>query len=172
MKNGHSRRDCPEEGIIVKPELPPEEIQGLDKIPVQADTKVELVSATSDQDWSSTLLSLLVALILILALIYGLAWIYGKFLSGKFPMLENQVNTRQVSVFHLGPKQKVVVLEIKKQLFACGVTPQSINLLTKLDAESEQTYLNALDLDDGQVNIDHARLDFLKTLERPPICEN
>ena len=149
-----------------KPELPAEEIKGLDKIPVQADTKMELVSAIPDQDWSSTLLALLVALILILALIYGLAWIYGKFLSGKFPMLENQVNTRQVSVFHLGPKQKVVVLEIRKQLFACGVTPQSINLLTKLDAESEQTYLNALDLDGGQVNVDHARLDFLKTLEK------
>ncbi|HCV85338.1 MAG TPA: hypothetical protein DGB85_01945, partial [Deltaproteobacteria bacterium] len=36
-----------------KPELPPEEIQGLDKIPVQADTKMELVSAIPDQDWSS-----------------------------------------------------------------------------------------------------------------------
>ena len=62
-------------------------------------------------------------------------------------MLENQVNTRQVSVFHLGPKQKVVVLEIRKQLFACGVTPQSISMLAKLDNERDQTYLNALDLD-------------------------
>ena len=127
---------------------------------------MELGSAIPDQDWSSTLIGLLIALFLILALIYGLAWIYGKFLSGKFPMLENQVNTRQVSVFHLGPKQKVVVLEIRKQLFACGVTPQSISLLAKLDNERDQTYLNALDLDGGQVNIDNARLDFLKTLEK------
>ena len=148
------------------PELPAEETPELDKIPVQTATEMELGSAIPNQDWSSTLLGLLVALILILALIYGLAWVYGKFLSGKFPMLENQVNTRQVSVFHLGPKQKIVVLEIRKQLFACGVTPQSISLLTKLDNDREQTYLNALDLNEGQVNIDHARLDFLKTLEK------
>ena len=50
-------------------------------------------------------------------------------------------------------------------MFACGVTPQSISLLAKLDNERDQIYLNALDLDGGQVNIDHARLDFLKTLK-------
>ena len=148
------------------PDPPAEQIAELDKIPVQVATEMELGSAIPDQDWSSTLIGLLIALFLILALIYGLAWVYGKFLSGKFPMLENQVNTRQVSVFHLGPKQKVVVLEIRKQLFACGVTPQSISLLAKLDNERDQTYLNALDLDGGQVKIDHARLDFLKTLEK------
>lgn len=148
------------------PDPPAEQIAELDKIPVQVATEIELGSAIPDQDWSSTLIGLLIALFLILALIYGLAWVYGKFLSGKFPMLENQVNTRQVSVFHLGPKQKVVVLEIRKQLFACGVTPQSISLLAKLDNERDQTYLNALDLDGGQVKIDHARLDFLKTLEK------
>ena len=148
------------------PDPPAEQIAELDKIPVQVATEMELGSAIPDQDWSSTLIGLLIALFLILALIYGLAWVYGKFLSGKFPMLENQVNTRQVSVFHLGPKQKVVVLEIRKQLFACGVTPQSISLLAKLDNERDQTYLNALDLDGGQVNIDHARLDFLKTLDK------
>ena len=148
------------------PDPPAEQIAELDKIPVQVATEMELGSAIPDQDWSSTLIGLLIALFLILALIYGLAWVYGKFLSGKFPMLENQVNTRQVSVFHLGPKQKVVVLEIRKQLFACGVTPQNISLLAKLDNERDQTYLNALDLDGGQVNIDHARLDFLKTLDK------
>jgi len=147
------------------PDPPAEVVAQLDKIPVQVATEMDLGSAIPDQDWSSTLIGLLIALLLILALIYGLAWVYGKFLSGKFPMLENHVNTRQVSVFHLGPKQKVVVLEIRKQLFACGVTPQSISLLAKLDNERDQTYLNALDLDGGQVNIDHARLDFLKTLE-------
>ena len=148
------------------PDPPAEQIAELDKIPVQVATEMELGSAIPDQDWSATLIGLLIALFLILALIYGLAWVYGKFLSGKFPMLENQVNTRQVSVFHLGPKQKVVVLEIRKQLFACGVTPQSISLLAKLENERDQTYLNALDLDGGQVNIDYARLDFLKTLEK------
>ncbi|MEC8544760.1 MAG: flagellar biosynthetic protein FliO, partial [SAR324 cluster bacterium] len=148
------------------PDPPAEVVAELDKIPVQVASEMELGSAIPDQDWSSTLIGLLIALFLILALIYGLAWVYGKFLSGKFPMLENQVNTRQVSVFHLGPKQKVVVLEIRKQLFACGVTPQSISLLAKLDNERDQTYLNALDLDGGQVNIDNARLDFLKTLEK------
>ncbi|MEK9972336.1 MAG: flagellar biosynthetic protein FliO, partial [Deltaproteobacteria bacterium] len=148
------------------PDPPAKVVAELDKIPVQVASEMELGSAIPDQDWSSTLIGLLIALFLILALIYGLAWVYGKFLSGKFPMLENQVNTRQVSVFHLGPKQKVVVLEIRKQLFACGVTPQSISLLAKLDNERDQTYLNALDLDGGQVNIDNARLDFLKTLEK------
>lgn len=148
------------------PDPPAEAMVELDKIPVQVAAEMELDSAIPDQDWSSTLISLLIALFLILALIYGLAWAYGRFLSGKFPMLENKVNTRQVSVFHLGPKQKVIVLEIRKQLFACGVTPQSINLLAKLDNERDQTYLNALDLDGGHVNIDHARLDFLKTLDK------
>ncbi len=104
------------------PDPPAKVVAELDKIPVQVASEMELGSAIPDQDWSSTLIGLLIALFLILALIYGLAWVYGKFLSGKFPMLENQVNTRQVSVFRLGPKQKVVVLEIRKQLFvsACS----------------------------------------------------
>jgi flagellar biogenesis protein FliO len=149
------------------PDPIPEKIVELDQIPeTPALTAIELGSSIPDQDWSKTLIGLLLALILILALIYGLAWLYGKFLSGKFPMLQNQVNTRQVSVFHLGQKQKVIVLEIRKQLFACGVTPHSITLLAKLDNERDQTYLNALNLGGGQVNIDQARLDFLKTLEK------
>jgi flagellar biogenesis protein FliO len=142
----------------------------LDTRPAPVEPDVDATAADklplAEDDWANTMITLLLSLLFILGLIYALALLYNRFLSGKIPTLESNIAIRQVSAFHLGPKQKVVVLEIQQQLFACGVTPTSVNLLSRLENEKDQTYLHALETKDGQVNLDESRMDFLRTLQR------
>ena len=113
----------------------------------------------------STMVTLVLALVFILLLIYLLAFLYNRFLAGKIPAFHSQIKIRQISTYHIGPKQKVIVLDINGQSFACGITPTSINLLTKVEDSKDQRFLSSLELQNGAINIDQSRSDFLKTLD-------
>lgn len=116
-------------------------------------------------DWASTMLTLVLSLLFVLLLIYLIAYLYNRFFSGRFPSMQGSVRIKQVSSFHVGPKQKVVILDMNNRKFACGVTPSSINLIAELQDETDQSFLHAIQTDEknDQINIDQARADFLKT---------
>ena len=52
------------------------------------------------------------------------------------------------------------------RLFACGVTPTSINLIAELNDEKDQEYLHSAETDEetNEINMDHMQADYLKTL--------
>ncbi|GIS36816.1 MAG: hypothetical protein Ct9H90mP8_2360 [Pseudomonadota bacterium] len=89
---------------------------------------------------------------LVLLLIYLLAMLYNRFLSGHFPALKSGQKIKVVSTYHIAPKQKVMVIQINEQFFACGVTPTSINLISELKDSGDQSFLAASRRNSGRRN--------------------
>ena len=116
------------------------------------------------KDWTETILTMVLSLLFVLLLIYLIAFLYNRFFSGRFSAMQGKISIRQVSSYHVGPKQKVIVFEMNGRLFACGVTPTSINLIAELQSESEQDFLQTLETDEktNELNVDHTQANNLK----------
>ncbi len=119
----------------------------------------------AEDNWTSTLLMMVLALLFILFLIYLLAWSYNKFLSTRFRSPQNRVQIKVASTYHLAPKQKVVVLDMNGQLFACGITPTSINLISVLQDENDQSFLKPAPEKAEPPSLEQSKAEFLKALE-------
>ena len=121
-----------------------------------------------EQDWVETIMTLVFALLFVLLLIYLIAYIYNRFFSGRFSAMQGNIRIRQISSYHVGPKQKIVVFDINGRLFACGVTATSINLIAELHDEADKEFLYTAKTDEktNEIKMDHMEADFLKTLEQ------
>ena len=122
------------------------------------------------EDWTVTMLTLVLSLLFVLLLIYLIAYLYNRFFSGRFPSIQGAIRIKQVSSFHVGPKQKVIILDMNNRKFACGVTPSTINLIAELEDETDQSFLHAINTDEknDEIKIDQARANYLKTRESDP----
>jgi len=120
-----------------------------------------------EDDWTGSLMLSFLSLVLVLSLIFLLAYLYNRFLAGKFPATRGKLSIRMISSFHIAPRQKVVILEINGAYYACGATPNSINLLSQIDHPGDQDFLNDVKLDPQkqEMRLDHSRVDFLKALK-------
>ena len=121
----------------------------------------------ANDDWTVTMLTLVLSLLFVLLLIFLIAYLYNRFFSGKFPSIQGSIRIKQVSSFHVGPKQKVIILDMNNRKYACGVTPTSINLIAELEDETDQTFLHAINTDEknDEIKIDQARAKYLKKRE-------
>ena len=125
------------------------------------------ISPLQIDDWWETILTLVLSLIFVLLLIYFIAFLYKRFFSSSFSSMKGKVNIRQVSSYYVGPKQKLIVFDFNGRLFACGVTPSSINLIAELYEESEIDclhYENESQEYFGKKE-NQSQSNFLKTLE-------
>ena len=122
------------------------------------------------EDWTVTMLTLVLSLLFVLLLIYLIAYLYNRFFSGRFPSIQGAIRIKQVSSFHVGPKQKVIIFDMNNRKFACGVTPSTINLIAELEDETDQSFLHAINTDgkNDEIKIDQARANYLKTRESDP----
>ena len=122
------------------------------------------------EDWTVTMLTLVLSLLFVLLLIYLIAYLYNRFFSGRFPSIQGAIRIKQVSSFHVGPKQKVIIFDMNNRKFACGVTPSTINLIAELEDETDQSFLHAINADENndEIKIDQARANYLKTRESDP----
>ena len=121
-----------------------------------------------DRDWVATMVTLVLSLLLVLLLIYLLAMLYNRFLSGHFPAFKSGQKIKVVSTYHIAPKQKVMVIQINEQFFACGVTPTSINLISELKDSADQSFLAGIteQTPAEEIDIDRSRAEFMKALEK------
>jgi flagellar biogenesis protein FliO len=97
-----------------------------------ASTQPGIASTALDDNWIGTLLTMIVALALVLGLLYALVWAYNRFLGHRLPGRGGQFPIRHLGSFAVGPRQRVVILDINGEVVACGVTPQNISFLTRL----------------------------------------
>jgi flagellar protein FliO/FliZ len=92
-------------------------------------------SATAvEEGWLSTLLTMAVALAVVLGLLYGLVWVYNRYLAGRLGSRMGQYPVKHLGSFAVGPRQRIVILDINGEVIACGVTPQHISLVARLSA--------------------------------------
>ncbi|MGK5091485.1 flagellar biosynthetic protein FliO [Deltaproteobacteria bacterium TL4] len=125
-------------------------------------------NALPPQDWMMSTISLILALLLVLILIYIVAFVYNRFLAGRLPSLQGRVAINLVSSFYVGPKQKIIVVEINKRLFALGITLTSINFLTEIKDPKDQSFLENVEITEDQIrmSVDQTRANFWSTLEK------
>ncbi len=69
----------------------------------------------------------------IVGALYLTLFLYNRFIAGRLGRTGGSQSIRQVASFHIGPKQRIVILDINGELLACGVTPTQISFLTRLD---------------------------------------
>lgn len=126
-----------------------------------------LQAETPNEDWLSAMLTMILALMVILLFLYLCFFIYNRFLAGKFPNLSSQFPIRIVSTYHLSPKQKIIVIEVNQSYFACGVTQNSIHLLSPLTHKEDRSFLQQLSKppQEASKDNDQTRTDFMKHIE-------
>lgn len=79
-----------------------------------------------------SLATMVIALVIIVAALYGLLYVYNRYFATRLRRFTSSHSIRQVASFHIGPRQRIVVLDINGELIACGVTPNQISYLTHL----------------------------------------
>ena len=83
-------------------------------------------------DWFPTMLTMVLGLGAIVLGLYLVMFVYNRFVAVRLNRKNTTHNVRQLASFHIGPKQRIVVLDINGDVLACGVTPSQITFLTRL----------------------------------------
>jgi flagellar protein FliO/FliZ len=76
-----------------------------------------------------TIMNVFGSLIVVLGLLFGLAWLYKK-LAIKLP---GSNHVKIVSSVMLGPRERILVIEVQGKQRVLGVTANQINMLFELD---------------------------------------
>ncbi|MBA5763717.1 flagellar biosynthetic protein FliO [Vibrio sp. 404] len=94
-------------------------------------------SAPSSQfDWATTFGSLL----FVIALILLMAWLLKRM---RVPTMANQKGLSVVRQIAVGTRERIVIVQAGEEQFLVGITPQSIQLISKLDKPLSQEELAA-----------------------------
>lgn len=93
----------------------------------------------SESDFFVTLATMVAALAVIVLVLYGVLFVYQRFLGGRLARFTGGIAFKQVASFAVGPRQRIVILEINGEMIACGVTPSQITFLTRLSGGAPQS---------------------------------
>ena len=85
------------------------------------------------ESWGQTFLVMLIALAIMLGGLYLLLRVYRR-VAGRMPQRQGRLAMRVLAAHPVGPRQRVVVIDVGGEQLVCGVTPQSISLLLHLSA--------------------------------------
>jgi flagellar protein FliO/FliZ len=88
-----------------------------------------------DGNFFASLVTMIVALAVLLAGMYVVLYLYKRYFHSRLARFAGTPSLRQVASFSIGPRQRIVVLEINGELIACGVTPSQITFLTRLTGD-------------------------------------
>lgn len=80
---------------------------------------------------ASELASVFFSLLLIIGLIFALAWLVRRF--GGATGVNATSSMKVIASLSLGPKEKLLVVQVGAEQFLIGVTPQNINKIAKVD---------------------------------------
>jgi flagellar protein FliO/FliZ len=94
-------------------------------------------------EWMGTLVMMGISLAAIVGGLYLVLFIYRRFFGARISRLGGEYPIRLVSSFHIGPKQRVVVLDINGEKVACGVTASQISFLARLGGGAGQAQRRA-----------------------------
>ncbi|MCP4750577.1 MAG: FliO/MopB family protein [Proteobacteria bacterium] len=120
----------------------------------------------SSTNITTNIIKMLLALFVLLLFFYVLLWLYNKFFVAKFSFSKGKYSIRVSSSYHISPKQKIIILEINKLAFACGVTSNNINLISKVSDDSFLNYLTSFNPDKNKVDFFELRTQYLEGRRR------
>ena len=86
----------------------------------------------ADSSITTNIIKMLLALFLILIFFYLVLWVYNRYFVSKFSFKKGDYNIKVSASYHLGPKQKILVIEVNDAAYVCGVTSQNISVMSKV----------------------------------------
>ena len=81
---------------------------------------------------TTNIIKMLLALFAILIIFYLILWVYNRYFVSRFSFKKGDFNIKVSASYHLGPKQKILVIEVNDTAYVCGVTAQNINVMSKV----------------------------------------
>ena len=111
----------------------------------------------SDDFGTNSIIKMLLVLFLLLLCFYVILWLYKRFFMSRFRYNAGRYDIKIISSFHIGPKQRILIMEIDGSVLAVGVTQNNINVISKITDDSFSDFLSARQTD-AQGNIDFAEL--------------
>jgi len=84
-------------------------------------------------------LALLVVIVFMVVFLYVLKKYLGK---TNIPLFDKKKNIEVLSTTYLGPKKSICIVRIDSEILVLGITPNSINFLTKLEPKTESEKTN------------------------------
>jgi len=150
-------------------EEPDKESAVLTKNQSQSDQQTSILNRDSfaGGDMTTNIVKMLVALFLLLLFFYFLLWVYNRFFMTRFRFNKGKYNIKVSSTCHISPKQKIIVLEVNDTAYACGVTTNSISVISKVSADSFSDYLSNLNLGANQeISFGNIRSQYLQDKKR------
>lgn len=100
------------------------------------------------EDSQVSIIKMLAALFFILLIIYAILWLYKRFTNNRFNFKNQKYDIRMISSYHIGTKQKIAIIEINQIPYACGITPNSINIISQVSDQKFWSYLKSTDYND------------------------
>jgi len=87
--------------------------------------------------WLGTMTILGVSLAAIVVGLYLVLYLYRRIFGARLAGAADTYPIKMLSSFHIGPKQRVIVLNINGEIVACGVTASQISLITRLGTSGQ-----------------------------------
>ena len=101
--------------------------------PVTTFAESAVGTVTTNLDLAATIGSLL----FVLVLIFGLAWMMKKM---RLPgMVGNSGSLKVIKQMPIGPKERIMVIQVGEEQLVIGVTASNINLLSKLETPLKES---------------------------------
>ena len=75
----------------------------------------------------------IISLIIVLGIILAIGWLLKR---SKIPLSHSPINMKTIAAHSLGPRERLVVIEIADQWHVIGVTSHSINSIAQLPKQT------------------------------------
>lgn len=126
-----------------------------------------------DSDMTINIVKMLVALFLLLLFFYLLLWAYNRFFATRFRFHKGDYDIKVSASYHINPKQKIIILEVNGIAYACGVTANTISVITRVSKEAFSDYLATLDLSDKrEIRFADIRTQYLEAKRKKESLED
>jgi flagellar protein FliO/FliZ len=97
------------------------------------------LGGVTEGNFFTTLATMVVGLAIMLGMLYGVLYLYKRYFQSRLARFAGTPALRQIASFSIGPRQRIVILEINGEWIACGVTPSQITFLTRLSGQRPPT---------------------------------
>ena len=118
----------------------------------------------NEEDLSGLVLQVLLFLIVFISLLLLLLWVYKKYFSKKFLFKKGKYEIKVAATHFLSQKQKVIVLEVNGNAYACGVSNNQINLISEVPKKNAIYFQNIID--QSGTTLGKLKAEYLDTLKK------
>ncbi len=106
-----------------------------------------------ESNFFAALATMVVGLAVMLGALYGVLYLYKRTFRSRLARFAGTPALRQIASFSIGPRQRIVILEINGEWIACGVTPSQITFLTRLSGAQPAAAAEAPAVADGATGV-------------------